>query len=175
MPTYFKPRCLREPADGQGIGIHLMRVQGPLPDGSDPAQYELLLYRGEDRFGAMGLSGGSNRLAQENGKREWIDTIDMSHAVTLKHVLKFKKDLHSDEDDLSFLRRFSLAVLHTITEGSRRLDDMCVIIFTSQAALNEIGISPSDQALLPGGDTPILAELFIPGRPDGPRPDTAGR
>lgn len=65
MPTYFQPRCLREPADDRSIRIHVVRVQVPLPDGSDPAQYEFLLYRGEDRFGAMGLSGGSNWLVRE--------------------------------------------------------------------------------------------------------------
>lgn len=143
-----------------------MRVQGPLPDGSDPAQYEFLLYRGEAEFGFMGLSGGSDRLLQENGKRECIDTIDMSRAVKLQHILTFKKGLHSDEDDLSFLRRFSLAVLHAVTETSRSRDDFRVVVFTSQSALTEIGVSPSDQAMLPGGDVPILADLLIPGSTD---------
>lgn len=166
MPTYFQPRCLREPADDRSIRIHVVRVQGPLPDGSDPAQYEFLLYRGEAEFGFMGLSGGSNWLVRENDEREWVYTIDMSHPVTLEHILTFKKDLQSDEDDLSFLRRFSLAVCHAVTERSLSDEDMREIIFTSQEALTAIGISPCDQALLPGGDTPILAELLIPGRRD---------
>lgn len=166
MPTYFQPHCLREPADDRSIRILLMRVQAPLPDGSDPAQYEFLLYRGEDEFGCIGLSGGSNWLVRENDKREWVYTIDMSHPARLKRILTFKKDLHSDEDDLSFLRRFSLAVLHAVTERSRSDEDTREIIFTSQAALTEIGISPADQALLPGGDAPILADLLIPGSTD---------
>lgn len=166
MPTYFQPRCLRDPADDRPIRIILMRLQAPLPDGSDPAQYEFKLYRDDAEFGYMGLSGGPCRLVRENGKNECVYTIDMSHPVTLTHILTFKEDLHSDEDDLSFLRRFSLAVLHAVTEGLRSRDDIREIIFTSQAALTEIGISPADQALLPGGDAPILADLLIPGSTD---------
>ena len=77
-------------------------------------------------------------------------TIDLCSVATLSHILAFKQELQSDEADLSFLRRFSLAVLHAINgdEGSR--DDSRTIIFTSPAALTEIGVSAADRATQQG-------------------------
>ena len=62
MPGMFQPRCSRAPVDDRSIRIVVSRMQGPLPDGSDPAQFEFVLYRGVETFGHLGLHGGSSTL-----------------------------------------------------------------------------------------------------------------
>lgn len=145
-----------------GIRIVLSRVQGALPDGSDPAQYEYVFLQGSERVGGLGLSGGEDRF-QFEPRREWTYSLDMTHVMTLKSMLAGRAVFKSTEGDFEFLRSLSNGLLFSAQVRGQSSDDVRYIAITTPTALAGAGILSTPGEAVSSDGTVVLAEIFIPG------------
>jgi len=145
-----------------GVGIVLSRVQGALPDGSDPAQYEYVLLKGSERVGGLGLSGGEDRFQLEP-RREWTYSLDMTRVATLKSMLGTRFVFKSAEGDFEFLCSLSNGLLFSAQVRGQSSDDVRYIAITTPTALAGAGILSTPGEAVSSDGTVVLAEIFIPG------------
>ncbi|WP_313347917.1 hypothetical protein [Stenotrophomonas sp.] len=145
-----------------GVRILLSRLQGALPDGGDPAEYQYVFLRGSERVGFLGLRGGKDRF-QFEPRREWAYSLDMTREVTLKSMLKQKPVFMSADGDFEFLCSLAYGLLFSANEGGSSHDDVRHLAITTLNAISGVGIlSVPPEVVSPNG-TVVLAEIFIPG------------
>jgi hypothetical protein len=145
-----------------GVRILLSRMQGPLPDGSDPAQYQYVFLRGSERVGFLGLSGGEDHYRFEP-RRESTYSLDLTREVTLRSMLRQKPVFTSTEGDFEFICSLAYGLLFSANEGGSSQEDVRHIAITTLDAIRGVGIPSLPPDVVSSNGTVILAEIFTPG------------
>lgn len=145
--------------EGTGVSISLPRVQ---VGGDAPADYEYVLWRGKEKVGFAGLQDLPEKHYEKHGKRLRLGFLNMTHAVTLSHMLDAREIVATTDGDFEFLQAYARGLLLVAARGCGE-GYMHHQAITSVAAFEALGVAFDVPDSVTEEGTFVLAEVHAPG------------
>lgn len=130
------------------------------PEDSSHTEYQYMFHRDDERIGGLGLFG-TDVVAEIEGRRERVTTLDLGRDWVLQSVLGFKQTLADTGDEFLFICGLARGLaIADMGDRDSEYDLRCVAV-TKSDVLGRMGIAIPDGVVQgPEGEV-VLAEVRL--------------